>query len=326
MTRFTIEGSPISVAYGYDEPLDNVFLSVFDERLKYDSAASDGVNSITEKIGVKDGGGSYFDLHTGQYGFGLKVSHDIMRTYLARFGVTQNNIDNLYKNNKNKAKNENKENNKKTANSTEPIKSSLNEKSINKIIKKCSKCNTKTSTVCVNCHFIHYCSKKCQTKDWPIHKSICNSLPFPEKNSNIKSVYGVLLPEDSDKPVLVNVKLDSAFDSDDDSHFYKPNTDEFLGKYDTDHRYVGRNPKNDKNLNNTLVITFREEFGIDGISKTNKAVEKLTKNCCPFEWKGPILITKFRGIDLRSDFNYLDVEMNDIEDIIDYFSLYGKNE
>jgi hypothetical protein len=39
-----------------------------------------------------------------------------------------------------------------------------------------------------------------------------------------------------------------------------------------------------------------------------------------------ILITKFRGIDLRSDFNYLDVEMNDIEDIIDYFSLYGKNE
>jgi len=49
------------------------FLSVYDARLKWNADASKEVNDVTEKVGVCDGGGSYFDLHTGHGGFGFKV-------------------------------------------------------------------------------------------------------------------------------------------------------------------------------------------------------------------------------------------------------------
>jgi hypothetical protein len=93
MTRYTIEveGSPISVAYGYDE-INGIFLAVTDERLEYDENAADPINQVTESIGVKDGGGSYFDLHTGDVGFGLKVSESTMLVYLKRYGVSEKQI------------------------------------------------------------------------------------------------------------------------------------------------------------------------------------------------------------------------------------------
>lgn len=63
MPRFKIEGDPIHVAYGVDEEIGaGVFLSVFDRRLEWNEEANDEVNKVTESIGVKDGGGSYFDL------------------------------------------------------------------------------------------------------------------------------------------------------------------------------------------------------------------------------------------------------------------------
>ena len=96
MPRFTIDGDPISVAFGYeDDPgLANVFLSVYDKRLEHDCAASDAVNDVTRKVGDGDGGGCYFDLHT-QTGFGVKVDHATMAVYLQRFGVPQDQIDAL---------------------------------------------------------------------------------------------------------------------------------------------------------------------------------------------------------------------------------------
>lgn len=97
MPRFTIDGDPISVAFGYeDDPgLANVFLSVDDKRLEYDGDASEAVNAVTQKVGVGDGGGSYFNLHTGRFGFGIQVDDKTMEVYLKRFGVPQEQIDAL---------------------------------------------------------------------------------------------------------------------------------------------------------------------------------------------------------------------------------------
>jgi hypothetical protein len=97
MTRFEFENGPhIKIAYGSDHVI-GVFLSVSDDRLEYDDKASDEVNGITEKVGVKDGGGSYFDLHTGQNGFGFRVSNKVMRVYLARYGVPEEKINLIFK-------------------------------------------------------------------------------------------------------------------------------------------------------------------------------------------------------------------------------------
>ena len=61
--RFEIKDGPIRVAYGYDDLFGGVFRSVYDERLKFDANSSSDVNAVTGKIGRKDGGGCYFDLH-----------------------------------------------------------------------------------------------------------------------------------------------------------------------------------------------------------------------------------------------------------------------
>jgi hypothetical protein len=88
MTRYTIDGSPISVAYG-DDKLSGVFLSVYDDRLKYDESAIDEVNDLVEE---KHNSGSYFDLHTGVIGFGYKVSKPAMEIFFRRYGVPEEHI------------------------------------------------------------------------------------------------------------------------------------------------------------------------------------------------------------------------------------------
>jgi hypothetical protein len=175
------------------------------------------------------------------------------------------------------------------------------------------------STRCASCHITHYCSTKCQKEGWPTHKFICASLPFPEKDSKSKSVYGILLPENSDQIVLVNVKLELINNNGD--VFYNPSVCEFLGNDHLDQRYCGRNAIIGKNLDNYLMYQFRDNFASDG-SKTNKAITKLTKNRSSHDWRGPILFTKFEGLDLVPYPNYLDIEESDIRDIIDNFLCY----
>ena len=84
--RYEIYDPPITVAFG-DDKLTEYWLSVFDSRLEYSEDASAEANRITEKIGVGDGGGSYFDLHTGNFGFGFKVSKSTLAEYWKRYGV-----------------------------------------------------------------------------------------------------------------------------------------------------------------------------------------------------------------------------------------------
>jgi hypothetical protein len=72
MVRYEIDNYPIKICYGHDQ-VTGFFLSVYDARLKWNADASKEVNDVTEKVGVRDGGGSYFDLHTGHGGFGFKV-------------------------------------------------------------------------------------------------------------------------------------------------------------------------------------------------------------------------------------------------------------
>lgn len=87
--RLTVIDGHITVAYGFDE-VTGIFLAVTDKRLHYDPIASSSVNAVTEQTGtVKDGGGSYVDLHTSSRdGFGLEVDDQTMATYLKRYGAS----------------------------------------------------------------------------------------------------------------------------------------------------------------------------------------------------------------------------------------------
>jgi len=156
MTRFETPGDPIRVAYGCDD-VTGVFLSVMDKRLKFDSGATEAVNRVTEAIGTHDGGGSCFDLHRGQRGFGVKVDDATMATYLRRFGVPEEKIAGL------------------------PLKNARN-----CTLKYCLACSGGPQR-CSRCSLVTYCSRACQQNDWPIHKLFCplasTHLSFPTKRA-----------------------------------------------------------------------------------------------------------------------------------------------
>lgn len=97
--RYTIEGTPINIAYGYDA-ITGVFLSVCDDRLKYNRNLSDEINNVFQNCGVlglSSGDGAYLDLHTGDVGFGIKASWSVMNEYLKRYGAPRNHILDLLK-------------------------------------------------------------------------------------------------------------------------------------------------------------------------------------------------------------------------------------
>ncbi|KAF8658385.1 hypothetical protein AX16_001994 [Volvariella volvacea WC 439] len=90
MVRHEIKQGPIKVGYGHDE-LTGYFLSVFDNRLEWEEENSAAVNAIAEKVDP-EGSGIYFDLHTGQIGFGHKVDIDTLVHFWKAYGVPDGHI------------------------------------------------------------------------------------------------------------------------------------------------------------------------------------------------------------------------------------------
>jgi hypothetical protein len=311
MPRFTIEGSPISIAYGYDFSC-GIFLSVYDRRLMYNEKASCEVNEVAESIGVKDGGGSYFDLHTGPTGFGMKVSDDTMRVYLQRYGVPQKQIDKIFR--------ENIMEDFYGAKKFENL--SLDEPCSD----KCLFCNNDKNKTCLKCKTVYSPCQICETKDWFTHKfNSCKCKVASKDEQNLKQVNGILLPVNSEKPVLTQIKVETKFDKEEDHYFESPCLKSFFGDNFLGSSMIAGNPlRKDKVFTDTLIIKYRDEFLKDG-SKPNLLVRKLCKNKNPHDWRGPMLVLKYEGTIHEMPPSYIDTDFDDLQDIIDYFTWCGSN-
>ncbi|KAK0463030.1 uncharacterized protein EV420DRAFT_1151037 [Desarmillaria tabescens] len=86
MTRYTIEQGDIEIAYGTDRAT-GYFLAVVDKRLMWKTSA-DAANEVAKKIDA-GGNGSYLDLHTGESGFGFRVSKEVIAEFMQRYGVPE---------------------------------------------------------------------------------------------------------------------------------------------------------------------------------------------------------------------------------------------
>ena len=318
MPRYTIDGSPIHVAYGLDNSA-GIFLSVFDDRLAYDETASYAVNKVTESIGVKDGGGSYFDLHTGPIGFGEKVSIATIVVFLKRYGIPEKHIESLVRG---KEIVETIEEPKEKNNEEIPCSLGIQSTEHNKKTHQCFACDKDCSKTCIVCHSAFYCSKECQTKDFKNHKFICSPTVYPSKVHK-KSVYGLFLPEDIAAPRIVEIPLVREIDSDDGQTHFRAVTDSFVT--DISIIYAQVNPlRPNRIFADTFIIEFRDNFLFDG-SIPNKTIKKITNNQNGHDWRGPVLVTKAEGKDQTYASAYLDVELSDFNNIIDYFTSYGKH-
>ena len=97
MPHETIQDGPnVSIHYGCDNALlpPRFFFYVQDERLMWMDGASRAMNSICQTF-CEDGGGCYFAFNEGSFGFGEKVSREIMAEIWTRFGVPSSHVDAL---------------------------------------------------------------------------------------------------------------------------------------------------------------------------------------------------------------------------------------
>eukprot|EP00923_Selenidium_pygospionis_P009903 GHVN01017085.1.p1 GENE.GHVN01017085.1~~GHVN01017085.1.p1 ORF type:complete len:319 (+),score=31.93 GHVN01017085.1:254-1210(+) len=306
MPRFEIPGDPIHVTYGHDE-LAGVFLSVFDERISWSETATKEVNDVTHKVGLGDGGGSYFDLHTGTMGFGVKVDEETMATYLRRYGVTDDKIISQLPLN---------------------LKSTLKG--------RCLNCKTGRFK-CSSCGVMKYCSKNCQTEDWALHKLFCNAKKKPSSDGSWggenagdparrpRSVQAYFFPEESREVELVWLpcKYEEAAD-DDDFGYWDLDTSEYVH-----FRGVIRSnlyPDQDTSLNCSYKLFHEDGFLINGRSKVNECMKRIiTKkvglgDLSNTHWKGNLLLVKADKQPDGENDQYENITVQDIPDAIKFIT------
>lgn len=78
-----------------------------------------------------------------------------------------------------------------------------------------------------------------------------------------------------------------------------PVLDSYLGRgpaYPPAYSYMGVNPVKGRTMENTLVISFRDNFFNDG-SLPNKCIRTLLGNPAqmPHYWHGPVVVFKYQG-------------------------------
>jgi hypothetical protein len=319
MTRFTIENGPITVKYGRDHAT-GVFFSVGDNRLIANSLSSSEMKRILDKYPHEEG--IYLKLHTGSCGFGKKVSNDTMKFFLGSYGVSEDQIDSLFPEDRKKPKNLSDFLHT-FQNSKEPeIKKDANNNPAN-TVKDCVSCAEENASLhCSKCKIANYCNKECQTKDWGIHKLICG--PMPPKLLLRNSVYGILLSEFSAKPQIVEVPYKTLHEDYEQGYDFDVFISEsFFGK-----KMIGRNVwpynplKGDRAFENVLEFNYNDDF-LNDDSLENQCIKKITKNKNPHPWRGPMLVLKIRGNNWVPYQRYMDMSVKDMNDVVDFLLWYG---
>jgi len=318
--RVEIPGDPISVGR------PRVFLSVFDSRLKYNPNYSDEVNRVTESIGVCDGGGSYFNLHTGSNGFGIKVDDKTMAVYLKRFGVPADQINELPLDH--------------TGIDWSGVRPGSSRNEVGSV-KVCTGCRKETSSCkdCSLCSGVPYCGKECQKKDWYIHKIFCGlngQVPSSQPNDSGETtvIKAFLFPEGSDTPRFVNLPLTWVEGDEDDitdTGYNKLDVSEFIPGITEKIRSDMFTDLAIRSLQQAYHVIVKGDFMVDGHSKINicalnlfKKYEKMSKSGAlstptdPY-WRNNIIVVKAEA---GKEDSYQDIGIADATEVVKFLYKY----
>ena len=192
----------------------------------------------------------------------------------------------------------------------------------------CTICDSTCTKACAQCHATRYCSTECQQTDWPSHRLLCSQYSTHTDRPDPCYKRAILFLPGELKPKFIWVECNSygvpgyTYES--------PQVQQHLGgklgSYDAlpDYIRIRHNTLRDRNLSNTLEVICRDSFLIDG-SSVNSSVVKATQGAMRHSWKGPILAMKKQGLSIDPPV-YLDVDMQDYRDVVDYFISYGTSE
>ena len=94
----------------------------------------------------------------------------------------------------------------------------------------------------------------------------------------------------------------------------------------TGHMSIQCNPLRNRALCDTIEIIYRENTSLDGLEQNQSVVRALRAALSPdiYTWKGPLVAMKNGGLD-KDPHLYLDMDMTDLRDTIDYLEVYDRS-
>lgn len=205
----------------------------------------------------------------------------------------------------------------------------------------CVMCNSSPAKRCARCLDCYYCSRECQSSDWPCHKLLCKDLSSQSPRPSPAHKRAILFPEKDSKPLIIWVlcsrKASSEFEEMGILKEYETaNIRPLLGPGDPmiGSANIQRNVKRGRNLGfgiaewagqkqgYSIVLNFREAFLRDG-STINRSIQASVKTSGTVQhsWRGPVVALR----DNWREF-YEDITLADFRHVIDYFVTYNTTE
>ncbi|KAI9648087.1 hypothetical protein NHQ30_002716 [Ciborinia camelliae] len=208
----------------------------------------------------------------------------------------------------------------------------------------CTICNLPAKN-CARCRSAAYCSAACQTLDWPLHKTLCKKFTTTPPRPSPTHKLGFLFPPDSTSPKLVWVNVIKTKVPSFERLFDAPDVSEFLtygpgDRYDPEQLLIQpQRIMRARNINHTLAVYMRDNFGSDG-SKMTQSASSITAGKMKHSWKGPLIVVSLEGqsvpqtrelkmggmsLSIPAGVAFersIDVTLKDLRIVLDYFLAY----
>lgn len=193
-------------------------------------------------------------------------------------------------------------------------------------VQVCTVCDKEDAKFCARCKCTSYCSKACQQEDWSTHKLLCASFSSfaTSRRPTADHHRAVLFDPEKAKPEFIWLLCKWRSDFDEEGGYQAPETGTFLGSDVTSKDApIQYNPRLKKRLSNTINVTYRDTFLIDG-SRPNRSVASIiaTQPGEYHDWRGPIIAYARKGSGLEPP-ACKDFDMIDFRHVTDYFLSYG---
>ncbi|KAF2673112.1 hypothetical protein BT63DRAFT_410159 [Microthyrium microscopicum] len=188
----------------------------------------------------------------------------------------------------------------------------------------CLMCNSPWERHCGQCNSARYCSVNCQKADWPAHKLLCASFAdFAPTSRPSEDDYRAILFSVNKGPQFIWLKHNLIAEL----HCWVPDRKseaKLLGppKCLTDYSIIQYNQTLDRWLPDTLFISYRDDYMIDG-SKVNKSICEATEDRTIHTYKGPVLVYGSIGLN-NSPAASKDLTLIDYAHVIDYFKTVNR--
>ena len=188
----------------------------------------------------------------------------------------------------------------------------------------CVICNRSPAKPDKTCGSSAYCSKSCQQADWPRHKLLCTEYAAAKTRPSERHRLAILFKADEPKPNLCWVDCELREESG-EQPYEVPRMDKILGDDDphSGHHIVLRNPRRNRDLLNTLEVSFRDSFLMDGLNPNQSILKALgaSRPTMP-HWRGPVVVMRKQGSGIDPAY-YGDITLDDYSNALDYLTIHG---